>query len=47
MTKTLSEEFIGKALADFEAHLKSEGMKDKTIIERMKGARQFARFLSW
>lgn len=38
-------DFISQALKDFEKHLKAQKMSDTTIRERMKGAREFARFL--
>ena len=39
------EQFIKHSLKDFEVHLGMEGMTEKTITERMKGAREFALFL--
>lgn len=38
-------DFISQALKDFETHLKQQKMTDNTITDRMKGAREFARFV--
>ncbi|MCA9466878.1 MAG: hypothetical protein KC643_15745 [Nitrospira sp.] len=42
---SLFREFISNCLNGFEGHLRNLGMSDSTIVERMKGAREFARFL--
>ena len=41
----LFRDFISNCLRGFEEHLLGLGMSDNTITERMKGAREFARFL--
>lgn len=41
----LFREFISNCLNGFEAHLRVLGMSESTITERMKGAREFARFI--
>lgn len=41
----LYRNFISNCLNGFEGHLRGLGMSENTIIERMKGAREFARFL--
>ncbi len=38
-------DFVSQSLKDFEEHLKNQKLADSTILERMKGAREFARFL--
>jgi len=37
--------FIGQALKDFESRLANEGMAKTTIGQRIRGAREFARYL--
>ncbi|TAJ22793.1 MAG: hypothetical protein EPO64_12790 [Nitrospirae bacterium] len=44
--KTLFEEFISQTLRKFEQHLRNEKMTEGTIRQRMRGAREFARFLT-
>ena len=44
--KTLFEEFISQALGKFEQHLRKEKMKEGSIQQRMRGATEFARFLT-
>ena len=44
--KPLFEEFISQALKKFEQHLREERMKEGTITQRMRGAREFGRFLT-
>ncbi len=39
------EGFLREALKGFEKHLKSQGLKENPIDHRMRGAREFARFL--
>jgi hypothetical protein len=39
------EQFIEQNLKDFENHLKAEQLKDGPIDVRMRGAREFARYL--
>lgn len=41
----LSRDFISRQLDEFEVHLETIGMAKNTITERMKGAREFSRFL--
>ena len=44
--KSLFEEFISHALRKFEQHLRDEHMTQNTITQRMRGATEFARFLT-
>jgi len=44
--KTLFEEFISQALGQFEQHLRKEKMKEGSIQQRMRGATEFARYLT-
>jgi hypothetical protein len=44
--KSLFEEFISHALRKFEQHLRDERMTQNTIAQRMRGATEFARFLT-
>jgi len=37
--------FISKCLLDFQKHLEKNKTKEGTIEQRMRGAREFARFL--
>lgn len=37
--------FISQALKDFASHLANEGMKKTTIDQRIRGAREFPRYL--
>lgn len=37
--------FVSKSLKDFQNHLKSLGMKEDTIKQRMRGATEFAKYL--
>lgn len=46
MTAKPFETFISQALVDFESYLKKVGMTPGTITERMKGAREFGRWLT-
>lgn len=46
MTDKPFETFISQALADFELHLRKVGMTTGTVKERMKGAREFGRWLT-
>ena len=39
------EEFLEGNLKEFEKHLKTEQLKDGPIDHRVRGAREFARFL--
>ena len=39
------ERFVQDTLQSFEDHLRSEGMTTNTITDRMKGAREFARYI--
>ena len=39
------KQFIGQALKDFEKHLKRQTMTKNTIDSRMRGAREFGRFV--
>lgn len=41
----ISKQFISQALKDFEKHLKKQKMKESTVGSRMRGAREFARFV--
>ena len=38
-------EYIEQSLADFEKHLRLEGLEERTIEMRLRGARQFALLL--
>ena len=44
--KSIFEEFISQALRKFEQHLNNEHMTPNTIVQRMRGATEFARFLT-
>ncbi|MEE8126527.1 MAG: hypothetical protein V3T42_11980 [Nitrospirales bacterium] len=41
----LSRDLINRNLDEFKIHLETMGMAETTITERMKGAREFAKFL--
>jgi len=44
--ENLFRDFISQTLVDFESYLRHQlKMSGNTITERMKGAREFARFL--
>ena len=46
MGENLFRDFISQTLVDFESYLRHQlKMSGNTITERMKGAREFARFL--
>jgi hypothetical protein len=38
-------DFVEQSLADFEQHLRGEGLEPSTVEMRLRGARQFARLL--
>ncbi|MSQ77903.1 MAG: hypothetical protein EXR97_05580 [Nitrospiraceae bacterium] len=44
--KSIFEEFISQTLRKFEQHLRNEQMTQNTITQRMRGATEFARFLT-
>ncbi|MBM4121541.1 MAG: hypothetical protein FJ249_02980 [Nitrospira sp.] len=44
--RTLFEEFISQTLRKFEQHLRNEKMTEGTIRQRMRGATEFARFIT-
>jgi len=44
--RTLFEEFISQTLRKFEQHLRNEKMTEGTIGQRMRGATEFARFIT-
>ena len=46
MSQNPSVENLSESLKDFEAHLRKIGMQPSTIGQRMRGAREFARFLA-
>lgn len=45
MSKSPFGKFLSASLKDFEKHLRSIKQTEKTIDGRMRGAREFARFL--
>ena len=46
MSQNPSVKNLSQSLKDFEAHLMKIGMERSTIVQRMRGAREFARFLA-
>jgi len=45
MIDTPFKNFISKSLVDFQKHLEKNETKEGTIEQRMRGTREFARFL--
>ncbi len=45
MAQNPFQKFVSNSLKDFENHLRSLEMKEGTVDQRMRGAREFAKFL--